>query len=144
MMKQMLKTARFAMILAIAPATFACRTMHAAGEDIKDAASTVGDAAEAVFTDQGAEAVIGGSIRDVERRTMTVLRGMGMTIADVDYEDNATEREYHAVMGDRKVHVKLETQSATATKIQASYRQGTLDYDKNQARTIISRVQQQR
>lgn len=143
-MKSMLAATRLALVLALAGTSFACRTARAAGEDVRDAASTVGDAAEAVFTDQGAEVVIGSSIADVDRRTRAVLRGMGMTLGEMDYDDNATEREYEGRSGDTVVHVELESRGASSTEIEVSYRTGQVNYDKERARDIIRRVQAQR
>lgn len=144
MKKQMLMAARLAAVVALTSASFGCRTVEGAREDASSAANTVSNAVEAVFTDQGAEATIQGSISDVDRRTRAVLRGMGLTVTEADYDDNATEREYEARGGDRVVHVELESRSATMTEIDVSYRVGATDYQKGQARDVIRRVQQQR
>ncbi|HEV2125067.1 MAG TPA: hypothetical protein VGW38_20145 [Chloroflexota bacterium] len=144
MRKQILMTARLATILAITAASFGCQTAQGAREDVAEAATTIGNVVEAVFTDQGAEAVVQGSIADVDRRTRAVLREMGLTLAEAEYDDNATEREYEARGGDRVVHVELEARSATTTEIEVSYRVGETNYEKEQAREIIRRIQQRR
>jgi hypothetical protein len=108
------------------------------------AAAGAGAAAGITLTNQGAESVVQGSIADVDRRTRAVLRDMGLTLADAAYEDNATEREYEARgSGDRVVHVKLEARGTTSTNVNVSSREGRLDYDKDAARDIISRIQRQ-
>lgn len=142
MTNKMLVAVRLAAILVVTSATFGCRTMQAAGEDVESAAGAVGNAAEAAFTDQGAEAVVQGSIADVDRRTRAVLQGMGLTITGADYDDNATEREYEARGGDRVVRVELESRSAATTEVDVSYRVGETNYEKDQARDIIRRIQQ--
>ncbi|MET0399656.1 MAG: hypothetical protein ABW277_22900 [Longimicrobiaceae bacterium] len=144
MTKKLLVAARLAAVLALTSATFGCRTMQGAREDAESAANAVGNAAEAVFTDQGAEAVVQGSISDVDRRTRAVLGDMGMTITGADYDDNAMEREYEARSGDRVVHVELESRSPTTTQVDVSYRVGQANYEKEQARDIIRRIQQRR
>lgn len=144
MNKQMLLAARLAAVLALTSASFACRTVEGAREDASSAANTVSTAVEAVFTDQGAEATIQGSIADVDRRTRAVLSGMGLTLTEADYDDNAMEREYEARNGNRVVHVELESRSASTTEVDVSYRVGATDYRKGEARDIIRRIQQQR
>lgn len=144
MNKQMLLAVRLTAVVALTSASFACRTVEGAREDASSAANTVSTAVEAVFTDQGAEATIQGSISDVDRRTRAVLTAMGMTITEADYDDNAMEREYEARSGDRVAHVELESRGATTTEVEVSYRVGTTDYRKGEARDIIRRIQQQR
>ena len=141
-MKGRVVIARLAVVAAITLGAHGCRTVQAAGEDIESAAGTVSNAAEAAFTDQGAEAVVQGSISDVDRRTRAVLQDMGMTITGTDYEDNATERQFEARSGDRVVRVELESRSATTTEVDVSYRVGDVNYEKEQARDIIRRIQQ--
>ncbi len=139
MKKQMLVAA----ILALTTGAAGCRTMQGAKEDAQSAANTVGNAAEAAFTDQGAEAVLAGSIGVVDGRTRAVLRDMGFTVTDADYDDNAREREYEARSGDRVVKVELEARSASTTEVDLTYRVGT-NYDREQARDVIRRIQARR
>lgn len=142
MRKQILKIFRLGLILAVAPATVACATARGVEEDTRSAANTAGNVVQAVFTDQGAEAVVEDSIDDVERRTRAVLQEMGLAIADVEYEDGATEREFVSRTGERMAHVKLEALSPSTTEINASYRVGTADYNREEARNIVTRIQQ--
>jgi hypothetical protein len=120
--------------LVLVAGTFGCRTA---------AAGAAGAAAAVMLNDQGAEALVQGSIGDVDRRTRAVLRDMGLQMTEADSEDNATEREYEARSGERVVHVKLEARGSS-TEVNVSSREGRLDYDKDHARTIISRIQRQR
>lgn len=142
MNRQIRMAVRLTAILAITSASFGCRTVQGAREDVTSAANTVGNVAEAVFTDQGAEALVQGSIADVDRRARAVLQDMDMAITGTDYDDNATEREYEARSGDRVVKVELESRSATSTQVEVSYRVGETNYEKEQARDIIRRIQQ--
>ena len=144
MTKQTLIATRLALVVAAVATAAGCRTAQAARDDVSSAAGSVSTAVEAVFTDQGAEAVVGGSIADVDRRTRAVLRGMGMTLTDAEYDDNAREREYEARVGDRVAKVELEWRSATTTEVDVSVRVGATDYRKGEARDIISRIQAQR
>lgn len=132
MKKQMLT---LALVLAIVPATFGCRTAATAG------AGAAAGAAAATTVNQNAEATINASIADVDRRARDVLRGMGMTMTDANYEDNAMEREYEARSGDNVVHMKLVSRGAGSTQVAVSYRRGRVDYSKTEAQNILSRIQ---
>lgn len=143
MKKQILATVRLGLVLAVAPATVACATARGVEQDVRSAANTAVNAVEATFTQTGASAVVQGSVQDVERRTLAVLRQMGLQVADVEYEAGDTEREYVGRSGDRTAHVQLDWRSPTTTEIEASYRVGTADYDREEARNIITRIQQQ-
>ena len=144
MKHRMLIAGRLGIILATTVAAAACRTAQGAREDARSAANAVENAAEAVFTDQGAESLVQGSIAEVDRRARAVLADMGMELTKASYEDNATEREYEARSGDRVGHVKLVSRGAGATHVNVSYRVGRVDYDREQARTIILRIHRRR
>lgn len=144
MTQQMRTAARLAAVVVMASATFGCRTVQGAREDAQNAGESAVQAVESVFTDQGAEAVIAGSIADVDRRTRLVLREMGLTMDEVRFDDNARERDYEAKGGDRTVRVELEVRTATTTEIEVKYRVGATNYEKGQAQDVIRRVQARR
>jgi hypothetical protein len=122
-----------------------CRTARTAADEIGDAAGAAGRAIASINpTNQGAEALVQGSVSNVDRRARTVLSSMGLQLTKAKYEDNATEREYEARSGNRVVHMKLEARGTTSTQVNVSSREGTLDYDKSHARMILERIQRQR
>lgn len=122
-----------------------CRTARTAADEIGDAAGAAGRAIASINpTNQGVESLVQGSISAVDRRARAVLSSMGLQVTKSKMEDNATEREYEARSGNRVVHVKLEARGATSTEVEVTSREGTLDYDKSHARTILERIQRQR
>jgi len=135
MKKQML---RLALVLAIAPAAYGCRTAATVG------AGAAAGAAAATQINQNAEAVIASPIADVDTRARAVLQIRGMTLTDAEYEDNATEREYEARQGDNVAHIKLVANGANSTRVAVSYRRGAVDYSKDQAQQILRLIQNSR
>ncbi|HEX8274290.1 MAG TPA: hypothetical protein VF615_16760 [Longimicrobiaceae bacterium] len=108
------------------------------------AAAAGGTAAAAALNDQNAEGTAQGSVDDLERRTRAVLGGMGLQITKASSENADNERELEGRSGDRVVHVKIEGQGGSTTKVSVSSRRGTtLDYDVSHARSVLQQIQQQ-
>jgi len=138
MQKRMLTAARIAMVLAIAPAAYGCRTAATVG------AGAAAGAAAATTVNQNVEATVAAPIATVDSRARQVLSSMGMTLTDAEYEDNATEREYEGRSGDNVAHIKLIADGASRTRVAVSYRRGRVDYSQTEAQRILDRIQQAR
>ncbi len=138
MTKRMRLITRAALILAVAPVAYGCRTAATVG------AGAAAGAAAATTVNQNAEGSIAAPISIVDRRARSVLTSMGMTLTDANYEDNATEREYEARSGDNVTHIKLVARGASSTDVAVSYRRGRVDYSKTEAQRILARIQQAR
>jgi hypothetical protein len=135
MKKQML---RLALVLAIAPAAYGCRTAATVG------AGAAAGAAAATQVNQNVEATINAPIATVDSRARAALQIRGMTLTDAEYEDNATEREYEGRQGDNVAHIKLVANGANSTRVAVSYRRGTVDYSKDEAQQILRIIQNTR
>ena len=126
-----------------------CRTVQTAAEETRQAGEAAGAAVGGAIasinpTEQGADALVQGSIADLDLRTRAVLLRMGLQVTETETEDNGAEREYVARRGDRVVHVRLQARGTTSTQVNVSSREGTLDYDKSHARTVLEQIQRQR
>ncbi|HLL82335.1 MAG TPA: DUF3568 family protein [Longimicrobium sp.] len=135
MKKQIL---RLALVLAIAPAAYGCRTAATVG------AGAAAGAAAATQVNQNVEATINAPISTVDSRARAALQIRGMTMTEAAYEDNATEREYEARQGDNVAHIKLVANGASSTRVAVSYRRGQLDYSKDEAQQILRLIQNTR
>ncbi|HEY0154635.1 MAG TPA: DUF3568 family protein [Longimicrobium sp.] len=135
MKKQML---RLALVLAIAPAAYGCRTATTLG------AGAAAGAAAATQVNQNVEATINAPIATVDSRARAALQIRGMTLTDASYEENATEREYEATQGDNVAHIKLVSNGASSTRVAVSYRRGRVDYSKDEAQQILRLIQNTR
>jgi hypothetical protein len=131
----MLTAARIAVILAIAPAAYGCRTAATAG------AGAAAGAAAATTVNQNAEATIAAPIASVDTRARGVLSSMGMTLTEVETEDNGREREFEGRSGDNVAHIKLVA-DGNSTRVAVSYRRGRVDYSRDEAQRILTRIQQ--
>ena len=134
MTKRALTAARIAILLAITPAAYGCRTAAAVG------AGAAAGAAAATTVNQNVESTVSSPIGTVERRTRQVLASMGMTLTDVEYEDAATERELEGRSGDNVAHVKLVADGTSRTRVAVSYRRGAVDYSKTEAQRILDQI----
>lgn len=135
MTKQIL---RLALVLAIAPAVYGCRTAATVG------AGAAAGAAAATQVNQNVEATINAPISTVEQRARAALQVRGMTMTGHEHEDNATERELVARQDDNVAHVKLVANGANSTRVAVSYRRGQLDYSKDEAQQILRLIQNSR
>ncbi len=135
MPNRMLTAARIAILLAIAPAAYGCRTAATVG------AGAAAGAAAATTVNQNVEATIAAPIATVDTRARGVLSSMGMTLTEVEAEDNGREREFEGRSGDNVAHVKLVSEG-TSTRVAVSYRRGRVDYSRDEAQRILARIQQ--
>jgi phage gp45-like len=129
---------RLALVLAIVPAAYGCRTAATLG------AGAAAGAAAATQVNQNVEATINAPIATVDSRARAALQVRGMTMADAAYEDNATEREYEGRQGDNVAHIKLVANGANSTRVAVSYRRGAVDYSKDEAQQILRLIQNTR
>lgn len=125
---------RLALVLAIAPAAYGCRTAATVG------AGAAAGAVAASTVDQNVTATLATPISEVDRRARAVFASMGMAITAAEFQDNATEREYDARSGDNIAHIKMVAEG-DRTKVSVSYRRGRVDYSKTEAQNILDRIQ---
>jgi hypothetical protein len=127
-----------AMILAIVPAVYGCRTAAAVG------AGAAAGAAAATTINQNVEATINAPIATVDTRARAALAVRGMQMTDASYEDNATEREFEGRQGDNVAHIKLVSQGPSSTRVAVSYRRSAVDYSRDEAQRILTLIQNTR
>ena len=102
------------------------------------AAAAGGAAAGVYLTDRGAEGTVDGSLPDVDRRTVAVLREMGITVDTREAERG--EIEYRGTGQGRDVHVELLDGALETTRVTVSVRTGAARWDKDYARSILDRI----
>lgn len=140
----MLDTSRTGGAAAVAVMLLGLAAAGCGGTTRTVAAAAGGTAAAAALNDQNAEGTAQGSVADLERRTRAVLDGMGLQVTKATRENGDNEREFEGRSGDRVVHVKIEGQGGSTTKVSVSSRRGTtLDYDVSHARSVLQQIQQQ-
>lgn len=137
MPNRMLTAVRIAAILALAPAAYGCRTAATVG------AGAAAGAAAVTQVNQNVEATVSAPIATVDTRARGVLTSMGMTLVEVESENNGMEREFEGRSGENVAHVKLVS-DGNSTRVAVSYRRGRVDYSRDEAQRILTQIQQAR
>lgn len=128
-----LKRARWALLLGVMAVAPGCLA----------AAAAAGAGAGIYLTDQGASGTVQGSLSDVDRRTQAVFTQMGIRVDERKVESD--EIEYRGTAGGgMEVHAELEPGAGSTTTVNVSARRNQVQYDKDYARDLISRIVQTR
>jgi hypothetical protein len=85
--------------------------------------------------------VVPGDLLAVSTRTRAVLADMGVTVVSREAEPSDLELEIRASGPEgQAVHVELAEDAFGNTRIRASVRKNTLEWDREYARTIVERI----
>ncbi|HYJ78973.1 MAG TPA: hypothetical protein VEW03_05205 [Longimicrobiaceae bacterium] len=104
------------------------------------AAAGAGAGAGIYLTTQGAEGIVDGTVDAVAGRVPAVLEGLGVRVTGQGSEEDGAVREWHGWRGEVEIRVRLRRESATTTRVSASARESTVEWDKDFARTIVQRI----
>jgi opacity protein-like surface antigen len=127
-MKTML---RMALLLALATLPAGCLA----------AAVAAGAGGAIAYNERGAQSQVNGSVADVAADARAVLTAMGITPDGEDGGDGGeNDVTVSGTRGEMRVRVEIERQSATTSEVMVTAREGTLDYDREMARDILSRI----
>jgi hypothetical protein len=102
------------------------------------AAAGAGAAGAIAYNDRGAESLVNGSVAEVAADARAVLTDMGIVLDAGDTGGN--DVTVSGARGEMRVRVEIERQTATTSEVMVTAREGTLDYDREMARTILSRI----
>jgi hypothetical protein len=95
---------------------------------------------EIYFTTRGAEAVIAGSVDEVEARTRKVLAKEGIAIDESSSKKGGEKREFKGDKGELTVTIEISRESATASKIEVTARKNVAVVDKDYAKYILDQI----
>lgn len=105
------------------------------------AAAAAGAGGAIVYNERGASSLVNGTVPDVAADARAVLAAMGITPDAEDAGDkDENDRTVSGTRGELRVRVEIERQSATTSEVMVTAREGTLDYDREMARDILSRI----
>ena len=86
-----------------------------------------------------------GSVSQVAADARAVLSAMNITPDGEDAGDgNENDVTVSGMRGQMRVRVEIERQTATTSEVMVTAREGTLDYDREMARDILSRIMARR
>lgn len=105
------------------------------------AAAAAGAGGAIAYNERGAQSLVNGSVADVAADARAVLTAMGITPDAEDAGDgNENDVTVSGMRGEMRVRVEIERQSATTSEVMVTAREGTLDYNREMARDILSRI----
>jgi FAD/FMN-containing dehydrogenase len=124
-------TARCALLLALTFSLGGCLA----------AAAAAGAGGAIAYNDRGAHSLVNGSVADVVADARAVFSAMGITPDGEDAGDtNENDRTVSGMRGNMRIRVEIERQTGTTSEVMVTAREGTLDYDRELARDILSRI----
>lgn len=105
------------------------------------AAAALGAAAGAAgaiaYTERGARSQVDASVAESAAATEAVFEEMGITITGRETEEGRAV-EIRGESGEMNVNVSIERDDVTEIEVIA--REGAIDYDKDYARSVLSRI----
>lgn len=105
------------------------------------AAAGAGAAGAIAYNDRGAQSLVNGSVSAIAADARAVLTGMGVTLDTEDAGDGGeNDATVSGTRGEMRIRVEIEEQSASTSEVMVTAREGTLDYDRDLARDVLSRI----
>lgn len=107
------------------------------------AAAAVGAAAGAAgaiaYTERGASSQVNASVAESTAATEATFEDMGIAVTGRETEGDR-EVEIRGERGEMDVNVHIEREDAGSTQIDVVATEGTLDYDRDYARSVLSGI----
>ena len=102
------------------------------------AAAAAGAAGGVYVTTRGAESTMQGSLDDVTAATTATFGELGITSTGNSTEGD--ERTWKGTKGELEITVEAERESDTQTKVEVTARRSTVEWDKDYARQVLSKI----
>lgn len=105
------------------------------------AAAGAGAAGAIAYNNRGAQSMVKGKVSDVAADARAVLTEMDITL-DGDDGSNGDEngQTVTGTRGEMRFRVTIERESSTTSEVMVTAREGTLDYDREVSRDVLSRI----
>jgi hypothetical protein len=104
------------------------------------AAAGAGAGAGIYFTSQGASGMVSAPAATVAARVPGVLQALGITVTGHEVQNGGAEHEWRGTRGDEEIHVQVKAESSGTTQVSASANRNLAEWDKELARTIVTRI----
>ena len=105
-------------------------------------AGAVGAVGAIAYTDRGAKGEVQGSPDDVRRNTEAVFRRMGIATTGYEMKNGGAERNLQGQSTTAQVSVNIVATSPTTSRVEVDAKQGTLSWNKDYARQVLTRIVQ--
>ena len=103
-------------------------------------AAGAGAAGAIAWTQRGASSLVPGSVGEVFERSSGVFEQMGITRTGDATRESGAERTLTGRRGDLDVTVEIRRESATSTRVEVYARSNEVQYDRELARDVLSRI----
>ena len=107
-------------------------------------AAGAGAGAAVAWTQRGASSVVEGSVEQVFQRSTAVFQEMGIGQTGQSTEDSGRKRKLTGTKGDLEVTVELSRASETTTSVEVYAHRSPVEWEKDFARDVLSRIVQRR
>ena len=114
--------------------------LAASGTGCLAAAAGAGAGAGIYLTSRGASGQVNDDVAALTARTRTVFSEMGIQMTATETEDGGKEVEVHGTRDGMDITVEIERKSATTSEVAVSARKSEVEWDKEYARQILSRI----
>lgn len=111
-----------------------------AGGCMAAAAAGAGAGAGIYLTSQGASGMVNTSAAAAAARVPGVLQELGVTVTGHSVQNSGAEHEWTGTRGEEEIHVQVKAQSNGTSEVSASAKKNMAEWDKDFARTIVSRI----
>jgi hypothetical protein len=120
--------ARLALVLVLAAGGTGC------------VAAAAGAGAGIYLTSRGASGQVNGDVATLAARTRAVFGEMGIAMSGTETDDGGDEVEIRGTKDGMEITVEIERKSATAAEVAVSAKKSEVEWDKDYARSILSRI----
>jgi len=104
------------------------------------AAAAAGAGGGIYLTSRGAEAVVSGSIDEVEARARKVLAKEGITIDEQSITKGGDHRLLKGNKGDLTITIEIARDTPTTTKTEVTAKKNLLEWDKDYAKELLNQI----
>ena len=114
--------------------------LAAGGTGCVAAAAGAGAGAGLYLTSRGASGQVNGDMATLTARTRSVFTEMGIQMTGTETDDGGDEVELRGTREGMDITVEIERKSATTSEVNVSARKSEVEWDKDYARQILSRI----
>ena len=103
-------------------------------------AAGAGAAGAVAYTNRGASSVVAGTVDQVFDRSAAAFQQAGITETGRTTENSGRERKLIGTKGEYEVTAELNRSTDSTTKVEITARKSAVEYDKEMAKDILTRL----
>jgi len=103
-------------------------------------AAGAGAAGAVAYTNRGASSVVAGTVDQVFDRSAAAFQQAGITETGRTTENSGRERKLIGTKGEYEVTAELHRSTDSTTKVEITARKSAVEYDKEMAKDILTRL----